>query len=161
MGIGSQYVMPMLFVDILAICATLIALLVPVALWRQRLSLERLEQRVEQQTQTLLAIQGAAKVLSGEAVTHREDLARVRKVIDRLAQLNQEMRLELRLRDADNSPYTQAIKLIRHGQPRSEVRKLCSLTDSEVDLLFNLHGQGIAPGLDSEAAADDDDLWPR
>lgn len=144
----------------LAAFAALIALLVPLALWRQRQYLEHLEQRLEQQTKVLLAMQGTAKVLSGEAVTHREDLAKVRKVIDRLAQLNQEMRLELRLRDAENSPYTQAIQLIRHGQPRSEVRKLCSLTESEVDLLFNLHGQGIAPGVESGSAAEDR-VWGR
>lgn len=130
--------------DILTLLAAGVALLALLALIDLRRRLTRMRQLLEQQTQTLLAIQGAVKVLSGEAVTHREDLAGARRAIDRLAELNQQTRLEMRLRDADGSPYTQAIQLIRHGQPRAEVRKLCSLTESEVDLLFNLHGQGIA-----------------
>ncbi|WP_328985526.1 DUF2802 domain-containing protein [Thiorhodovibrio winogradskyi] len=135
--------------DILSLLAAGIALLALVALMQLRSRLARMQLVMEQQTQTLLAIQGAVKVLSGEALTHREDLASVRRAIDRVGELNQQTRLEMRLRDADGSPYTQAIQLIRHGQPRAEVRKLCSLTDSEVDLLFNLHGQGVALGLDS------------
>lgn len=130
--------------DLLALLATIIVLLALVALIQLRQRLTRMQLVMEQQTQTLLAIQGAVKVLSGEAVTHREDLASVRRAIERVGELNQQTRLEMRLRDADGSPYAQAIQLIRHGQPRTEVRKLCSLTDSEVDLLFNLHGHGIA-----------------
>lgn len=130
--------------DILVMLAAGIALLALLALMHLRRRLTRMQDAMEQQTQTLLAIQGAVKVLSGEAVTHREDLVAVRRAIERLGELNQQTRLEMRLRDADGSPYTQAIQLIRHGQPRAEVRKLCSLTDSEVDLLFNLHGQGIS-----------------
>ncbi len=130
--------------DILALMAAMLAVLALFALVGLRQRLEQVRQVLEQQTQALLAIQGATRVLSGEAVTHREDLASLRRGIDRLGELNQQTRLELRLRDADSSPYAQAIQLIRHGQTRSEVRKLCSLTESEVDLLFNLHGHGIA-----------------
>ncbi|MBK5971027.1 MULTISPECIES: DUF2802 domain-containing protein [Thiorhodovibrio] len=132
--------------DILTLLASGIALLALLALAGLRRRLMQMQQLQEQQTQTLLAIQGAVRVLSGEAVTHREDLVSVRRAIERIGEVNQQTRLEMRLRDADGSPYTQAIQLIRHGQPRSEVRKLCSLTESEVDLLFNLHGQGVALG---------------
>ncbi|EIC22160.1 DUF2802 domain-containing protein [Thiorhodovibrio frisius] len=132
--------------DILSLLAAGIALLALLALMQLRRRLAQMQLVMEQQTQTLLAIQGGVKVLSGEAVTHREDLAGVRRAVERLGELNQQTRMEMRLRDADGSPYTQAIQLIRHGQPRAEVRKLCSLTESEVDLLFNLHGQGIALG---------------
>lgn len=133
--------------DLLALCALIIALMAVLALRSLRRRLQGVEETLEQHTQTLLAIEGTAKVLSGEAVSHREDLARVRRAIDRLSELNQETRLEMRLRDADRSPYTQAIQLIQNGQPRSEVRKLCALTETEVDLLFNLHGQGVSPSL--------------
>ncbi|WP_200279975.1 DUF2802 domain-containing protein [Rhabdochromatium marinum] len=138
--------------NLLALVAALFALLAGVALlalMQLRKHLARMQQALEQQTQTLLAIQGAARVLSGEAVTHREDLARVLRAVERQGELNQQTRLEMRLRNADSSPYTQAIQLIRHGQDRAEVRKLCSLTESEVDLLFTLHGQGIATGVGS------------
>ena len=135
--------------DILSLLAAGIALLALLALMQLRRRLAQMQLVMEQQTQTLLAIQGGVKVLSGEAVTHREDLSRVRLAVERLGELNQQTRMEMRLRDADGSPYTQAIQLIRHGQPRAEVRKLCSLTESEVDLLFNLHGQGIALGQNS------------
>lgn len=130
--------------DILALIAVAFALLALFALIQLRRRIDRALQVLEQQTQTLLAVQGALRVLSGEAITHREDLARAQRAIVRLGELNQQTRMEMRLRDAESSPYNQAIQLIRHGQPRAEVRKLCSLTESEVDLLFTLHGQGVA-----------------
>jgi hypothetical protein len=143
--------------DILGLLAALLVILVLLMLRQLRQSLARMEQTLEQQTRTLLAIHGAVRVLSGEAVTHREDLANARRAIDRVAELNQQTRLEMRLRDADSSPYTQAIQLIRHGQSRAEVRKLCSLTESEVDLLFSLHGQGVALGLEAQSGEPDHD----
>ncbi len=128
----------------LSLVIALVALTAFLLLRRQIMHLQR---DYERQTHALLALQGSIKVLSGEALSHRQDLTAVLKSVERLSELNQEARLEMRLRDADRSPYSQAIQLIRHGQTRSSVRKLCSLTESEVDLLFSLHGHGIAAGI--------------
>ncbi|MBB1125787.1 DUF2802 domain-containing protein [Thiospirillum jenense] len=133
--------------DILAALFGIVAITALVAFVTLRQRLARVSTEFEQQTQAILAMQGAIKVLSGEAIGHRQDLAALRQAIDRLIELHHESRLETRLRDADSSPYSQAIALIRHGQSRDEVRKLCSLTESEVDLLFSLHGQGVGSGM--------------
>lgn len=108
-----------------------------------RRRLMQLHRAYERQANLVLTLHGMLKVLSGEVLSQRQELTNMVRAIERLAALNQETRLEMRLRNADRSPYTQAIHLIRHGQPRETVRKLCALTETEVDLLFSLHAQGL------------------
>lgn len=113
----------------------------------------RLQADLARQGESLGALASAMKVISGEAFHVRQDQATVGQALERLADQQNEMRLEMRLRDADRTPYAQAIQLIRNGQTRDEVRKLCALTQSEVDLLFSLHGQGISRRFDAPDAA--------
>ena len=49
-------------------------------------------------------------------------------------------------RTGPGGTYEQAIRLIRDGEPRDEVRRRCGLTAAELDLLFSLHGAGTAGG---------------
>jgi hypothetical protein len=139
-------IQPLWILSILVIVCAIFALW---AFKTLRTQIAQLQRDFERQINALLALQGALKVLSGEAINHRQDQAAVLRALERLANINQETRLETRLRDADRSPYSHAIQLIRHGQSREAVRKICALTESEVDLLFNLHGQGIAFGEDA------------
>jgi len=145
--------------DILVGFAALGFLFAALALFQLRRHIARLQRDGERQANLLLALQGTLKVMSGEALSHRQELSNILRAIERLATLNQETRLEMRLRNADHSPYTQAIRLIRHGQSREAVRKLCALTETEVDLLFSLHAQGLAAEVaerDAPATMTDD-----
>lgn len=101
--------------------------------------------RGEQQRQStsLLALHGAMKVIAEDVITHGQHQSKVATALERLA----DRQTELRLRDVDEGLYSQAIELIRHGRSREEVRKLCALTQSEVNLLFSLHGQGTGPAM--------------
>ena len=89
---------------------------------------------------SVLALHGAMKVIAEDVIDHGQHQSAVRRALERLV----EQQSELRLRDVDEGLYGQAIELIRHGRGREEVRKLCALTASEVDLLFSLHGARVA-----------------
>jgi len=138
--------------DILAILALLlavVAMLVLALLWRE---LRGLRQELREQAQGLLTLHRSMKVVAGEAFQRAQDQAAVVRALERLADQQEQARLEMRLRDADHSHYAQAIKLIQTGRSREEVRTLCALTDVELDLLFGLHGQGVGPGLANRAS---------
>ncbi len=94
--------------------------------------------RDHQRLQTsLLGLHGAMKVIAEDVISHGQHQSSVSRTIERLT----DQQSELRLRDVDEGLYGQAIELIRQGRSREEVRKLCALTQSEVDLLFSLHGR--------------------
>lgn len=139
--------------DILAILTLLLAVaaaVVCVRLWRE---LRGLRDELHEQARTLLALHRAMKVVAGEAFQRAQDQAAISQALERLSAQQDELRLEVRLRDTDQSQYAQAIKLIQAGRGREEVRSLCSLTEAELELLFGLHGQGVGPGLANRASA--------
>lgn len=41
----------------------------------------------------------------------------------------------------NNAPYTQAVQLAKRGYARNDIISLCSLTESEADLIFALHSK--------------------
>jgi hypothetical protein len=88
----------------------------------------------------ILALHGAIKAVAEDVIDQGQHQSSVRRALDRLA----DQQSELRLRDVDEGLYVQAIALIRLGRGRGEVRKLCGLTQAEVDLLFSLHGASVA-----------------
>ncbi len=88
----------------------------------------------------ILALHGAIKAVAEEVIDQGQHQTSVRRALDRLA----EQHSELRLRAADEGLYLRAVELIRLGHGRAEVRKLCGLTQAEVDLLFSLHRAGLA-----------------
>ena len=130
-----------------AVPALLVALS---AIWlavRLRTRLHVLEERLRelrhdrQQTDTaILALHGAIKAVAEDVIDQGQHQSSVRRALDRLA----DQQSELRLRVVDEGLYVQAIELIRLGRGRGEVRKLCGLTQAEVDLLFSLHGASVA-----------------
>jgi predicted trehalose synthase len=106
----------------------------------RRLSAQLKDFRSEQQRlgTSLLSLHGAMKVISEDVITHGQHQSKVTRTLERLA----DRQSELRLRDAEQGVYGQAIELARLGKSRDEVRKLCGLSESEVDLLFSLHAHG-------------------
>lgn len=134
--------------DPLWIAFILVALALLATIWlvaralrsNARLRSELKEIRGEQQRQStsLLALHGAMKVIAEDVIKHGQLQSNVARTLERLA----DQQSELRLRDVEEGLYSQAITLIRQGKRRDEVKKLCALTQSEVDLLFSLHGRG-------------------
>ncbi|MBK1716727.1 hypothetical protein CKO27_03510 [Thiocystis violacea] len=127
--------------------AALIALLALLLAVQARLRIRVLKVQVSEArrdhqrlSNSMLALHGAMKVIAEDVISHDQHQSRVRRTLDRLS----DQQSELRLRDVDEGLYGQAIELIRHGRGRDEVRKLCALTPSEVDLLFSLHGARAA-----------------
>lgn len=120
---------------LLASVLSLWALLTCMTLRRQIKEIKRDAQR---QNTSLLALHGAMKVISEDVISHGQTQLSVRRTLARLA----DQQSELRLRDGDGGLYPQAIQLIHEGCGREDVRKLCALTESEVDLLFSLHARG-------------------
>ena len=130
-----------------ALLALLVALLSAWLVVRSRARLQTLEARLrelrhaQQEVDTaILALHGAIKAVAEDVIDQGQHQSSVRRALDRLA----DQQSELRLRDVDEGLYVQAIELIRLGRGRSEVRKLCGLTHTEVDLLFSLHGASVA-----------------
>ncbi|EXJ16894.1 hypothetical protein D779_2505 [Imhoffiella purpurea] len=121
-------------------------ILVRMHLAQKRLRSEFLELKRDQQRQStaILALHGAMKTISEDVIAHGQAQSSVRRTLDRLADLQSQMQL----REVDEGLYPQAIRLIQSGRGREEVRRLCSLTESEADLLFSLHGPGttLEPG---------------
>jgi hypothetical protein len=87
---------------------------------------------------SLLSLHGAMKVIAEDVINHGQHQSKGTRTLERLA----DRQSELRLRDVDQGLYGQAIELARQGKSRDEVRKLCGLSESEVDLLFSLHARG-------------------
>ena len=63
-----------------------------------------------------------------------------------IMQLKQQIgQLELQLQSA-NTPYNQAIQLVRKGTSIEELMQVCQLTRSEADLLMTMHSQTAQSG---------------
>jgi len=128
-----------------AIILGLYAVFAVVSLRRQLRELRRDHQC---QNTSLLSLHGAMKVISEDVINHGQAQSSVRRTLERLS----DQQSEMRLRDVGEGLYPQAIQLIQEGRGREEVRKLCALTQSEVDLLFSLHSQGMMPGKNNSGA---------
>ncbi len=124
-----------LLLVLLILVVAIRALIVTAAL---RTQLRELKNEFHRHDNSLLALHGAMKVIAEDVITHGRMQSTVKRTLERLTDEHSEMRL----REVDAGLYPQAIQLIYEGRRREEVRKLCGLTESEVDLLFSLHGQG-------------------
>jgi|GEM_PF-828324 len=133
-----------LWVAVLALLIALMALLLAVRGAARQRALEARLARLRHDQRGLdtaiLALHGAIKAVAEDVIDQGQHQSNVRRALDRLA----DQQSELRLRDVDEGLYVQAIELIRLGHRRNEVRKLCGLSEAEVDLLFSLHGAGVA-----------------
>jgi hypothetical protein len=125
---------------VVAVCALTLAIIAFKRLLGLRRQLDELRRESQRQNTTLLALHGAMKMIADDVIVHGQVQSSVKRTLDHLV----DQHTELQLRDVDEGLYPQAIQMIRKGRPREEVRQLCGLTESEVDLLFSLHGQGIA-----------------
>ncbi|QIK38909.1 DUF2802 domain-containing protein [Caldichromatium japonicum] len=130
-----------------ALLAILMALWAMLLGWRAGRRVRALEAQIqglrrEQEgfETAVLALHGAIKAVAEDVIDQGQHQASVQRALDRLA----EQHSELRLRTADEGLYLRAIELIRLGHGRHEVRRLCGLTQAEVDLLFSLHGASLA-----------------
>lgn len=132
----------------LGVCALLLSLWALTNVAALRRQLKELRGDVQRQSTALLALHGAMKVVADDVLAHGQVHSSVRRTLDHLV----DQHTELRLRDVDGGLYPQAIQMIQSGRRRDEVRKLCGLTESEVDLLFSLHGQGVATGVRYDSA---------
>lgn len=132
---------PVWFVLALAFLVLAIALYALSAVRRLGLHVKEIRRDVQRQQTSLLALHGAMKMISEDVITHGHAQYSVRRTLEHLV----DQQGQMQLREVDEGLYPQAIQLIRSGRSREEVRKLCALTQTEVDLLFSLHGQGGAP----------------
>lgn len=124
----------------IALLATIVAGFAVALVLLLRRQLTALRQDYQRQATSLMALQGAMKVLSEGVINHGQAQASVQRALERL----HDQHTELRARDPDQGAYEKAIQLVREGYPREEVRRLCSLTAAELDLIYSLHGAGSA-----------------
>ncbi len=127
---------------LIALLATLVAGFAFALVILLRRQLSALRQDYQRQATSVMALQGAMKALSEGVVNHSQAQASVQRALHRL----HDQHSELRARGGDDGAYEQAIRLIREGQGREEVRRLCGLSQTELDLLFTLHAPGSATG---------------
>lgn len=120
---------------IVAFMLAIIAMMLVSTLSRQ---LRELKNDFHRYNTSLLALHGAMKAIAEDVITHGQTQSTVKRTLERLTDEHSEMRL----REVDAGLYPQAIQLIYDGRRREDVRKLCGLTEVEVDLLFSLHGSG-------------------
>ncbi len=129
----------------LALAAALVAMalavyaVVALLVWRRQI--RELRSELQRQNTAMLALHGAMKMISEDVITHGQVQSSVKRALERLA----DQQSELRLRDVGEGLYPQAIRLIQDGRTREEVRQLCGLTQSELDLLFSLHAGRSPP----------------
>ncbi|WP_018864343.1 MULTISPECIES: DUF2802 domain-containing protein [Thioalkalivibrio] len=124
----------------IALVATVVAVLAVSLVLTLRRQLATLRQDYQRQATSVMALQGAMKVISQGVVNHSQAQSAVQRALERL----NDQQSELRARDADDGAYQQAIELIREGREREEVRRMCGLTTTELDLLYSLHAPGSA-----------------
>lgn len=127
---------------VLAVLAMMLATSALFSMAALRRQLREVRRDVQRQNTSLLALHGAMKVIAEDVIAHGQAQFSVRRTLERLS----DEQSELRLRDVDEGLYPQAIQLIHDGRSREEVRRLCGLTQSEVDLLFSLHTQDVGAG---------------
>ncbi|WP_018935544.1 DUF2802 domain-containing protein [Thioalkalivibrio sp. ALJ24] len=126
----------------IALISTIVAAFAIAMVLLLRRQLAALRQDYQRQATSLMALQGAMKVLSEGVINHGQAQAAVQRALERL----HDQHTELRARDPDQGSYEKAIQLVREGYSRDEVRRLCSLTPTELDLIYSLHGAGTARG---------------
>ncbi len=68
----------------------------------------------------------------------QDELTQVLKMPDKKMDSNNQSKL------FDNAPYSQAVQLARRGYAREDIISLCSLTESEVELILALHSNSKA-----------------
>ncbi|TCT21263.1 DUF2802 domain-containing protein [Thiobaca trueperi] len=127
---------------VVAVLAMILAVSALFSISALRRQLREIRRDVQRQNTSLLALHGAMKVIAEDVIAHAQTQSSVRRTLERLT----DGQSELRLRDVDEGLYPQAIQMIHDGRSREEVRRLCGLTQSEVDLLFSLHAQDAASG---------------
>ena len=127
----------------LAALTVSVALYALAAVARLRRQIRELREQAQRQTTSLLALQGAMKVIAEDVIAHGQVQSNVRRTLERLV----DEQSALRLREVDEGLYPQAIQMVQNGRSREEVRELCGLTQAELDLLFSLH----RPSIDSKA----------
>lgn len=136
-----------LFISALALIAIFLAVFALIAASKLRRQIKDLNDNFQRQNTSLLSLHGAMKVIAEDVIQHSQMQTSFTRTLARLTDEHSEMRL----REVDAGLYPQAIQLIYDGRRREEVRKLCALTESEVDLLFSLHGQGASSSSAAEA----------
>ncbi len=129
---------------LIALLATVVAGFAAAQVIVLRRQLAALRQDYQRQATSVMALQGAMKALSEGVAIHGQAQASVQRALERLH--DQHSELQAREDGAGAGTYEQAIRLIRDGEPRDEVRRRCGLTAAELDLLFSLHGAGTAGG---------------
>jgi hypothetical protein len=130
---------------LIAVLATVVAGFAVAQVVVLRRQLAALRQDYQRQATSVMALQGAMKALSEGVAIHGQAQASVQRALERL----HDQHSELRAREDGAGAYEQAIRLIRDGEPRGEVRRRCGLTAAELDLLFSLHGPGTGGGVAS------------
>jgi len=119
---------------------------------RLRDQVHELKRDQQRQSTTLLSLHGAMKTISEDVISHGQIQSSVRRTLERLV----DQQSQMQLREVDEGLYPQAIQLIQDGRGRDEVQRLCSLTDSEADLLFSLHAPGAVVTKGSRTASSRD-----
>ncbi|SEQ17315.1 Protein of unknown function [Ectothiorhodospira magna] len=105
-----------------------------VCFWFKR-QLDDLRRRLSLQETSMLALKGALSALHSE----EHQFEAYRKRVDQQLQRLSEQQEQVLMRDADEGPYRQALRMVRQGATRDDLVAGCGLSAGEAELLLAMH----------------------
>ncbi|MCG5511080.1 DUF2802 domain-containing protein [Ectothiorhodospira lacustris] len=115
--------------------ALLIALASAAACFWLKRQLDALRKRLSLQETSVLALRGALSALHNE----EQQFEAYRKTVDQQLRRLAEQQEQVLMRDVDEGPYRQAMRMVRQGATRDDLVAGCGLSSGEAELLLAMH----------------------
>ncbi|MCG5499502.1 DUF2802 domain-containing protein [Ectothiorhodospira lacustris] len=115
--------------------ALLIALASAAACFWLKRRLDALRKRLSLQETSVLALRGALSALHNE----EQQFEAYRKTVDQQLRRLAEQQEQVLMRDVDEGPYRQAMRMVRQGATRDDLVAGCGLSSGEAELLLAMH----------------------
>lgn len=119
----------------LVLVVGVLAALALFGLLQLRARLQQLIRAYEQQQTLVLGLRGAIEAVGATAAEQARLQEEAREAIERLRDQHD----ALAARDPENERYEQAIRLAEGGASRAEIKRVCQLSEAELDLIVRLH----------------------
>lgn len=117
------------------VIVVLLAVFAVFELARLRTRFAKLLEAYEQQQTMVLKLQGALKAIGASAAEQSRLQDEVRQALERLRDQHD----ALATRGPESARYEQAIRLAEGGTSRAEIKRVCQLSEAELDLILRLH----------------------
>ncbi|EHQ51944.1 hypothetical protein ECTPHS_04583 [Ectothiorhodospira sp. PHS-1] len=115
--------------------ALLIAMASAAACFWLKHQLDGMRKRLNLQETSVLALRGALSALHSE----EQQFEAYRKKVDQQLRRLAEQQEQVLMRDVDEGPYRQAMRMVRQGATRDDLVASCGLSSGEAELLLAMH----------------------